>query len=205
VSLSFVAAQDVSVNYRVGNGDWQTGRGPVELTGSITVEFYGVTADGYAGPIRAARYAIGEPADSLPGSLREDSDQNGFDDAWERHFFTGTGVDPDGDEDNDLFTNREEYEAGTNPRDALSHPPGEPGSSRRIVATINPDGHFQFRLGADFGTDVIPEYTTNLHDWFPLPGAPETLQDGSRQWTDPEPPTGVRFYRFSSPENRVAD
>jgi hypothetical protein len=201
VNLSFTAAQKVAVNFRLDNGNWQTGRGPVEIGQSMTVEFYGVTPDGHAGPIGKARYAIGEPADSLPGSLRQDSDQNGLDDAWERLFYGDTGVDPGGDSDNDLFTNREEYQAGTNPRDALSLPPGQPGSERRIIASVSPEGSFRFRLETDAGTDVVPEFSTDLQNWFPLPGTPESLPDGSREWTDPEPPTGMRFYRFSSPQN----
>lgn len=199
VNLSFAAAQNVTVNFRLGNGNWQTGRGPVEIAQSMTVEFYGVTTDGHAGPIGMAHYAIGEPAGSLPGSLRQDSDQNGLDDAWERLFFGRLGVDPNGDSDGDQFTNREEYQAGTNPRDALSRPPGQPGSTRRIVASLNPEGRFRFRLAADAGTELVPEYSEDLRDWFPLPGTPQILPDGSREWTDPDPPTGARFYRFSSP------
>jgi hypothetical protein len=200
VNLGFAAALNVVVNFRLGNGNWQTGRGPVEIGQSMTVEFYGVTLDGHAGPIGKAHYAIGEPAESLPGSLRQDSDQNGLDDAWERLFFGDNGVDPDGDTDNDQFTNREECQAGTNPRDALSIPPGLPGSDRRIVASVNPDGRFRFRLELDLSTEVVPEYSTNLQVWLPLPGAPQTLPDGSREWTDPEPPTGSRFYRVVFPE-----
>lgn len=195
VILNFAAAQNVTVNFRLGNGNWQTGRGPVDIAQSMTVEFYGVTPAGHAGPIGTAHYAIGEPAGSLPGSLRRDSDQNGLDDAWERLFFGRLGVDPDEDSDGDQFTNREEYEAGTNPRDALSVPPGQPGSDRRIIASVSPGGQFRFRLETDVGTEVIPQYSTDLQNWFPLPVTPQTLPDGSREWTDPEPPTGMRFYR----------
>ena len=157
-----------------------------------------MTPDGYAGPIRAATYAINEPADLLPGSLRQDNDRNGLDDAWERLFFGANGVDPEGDNDNDQFTNREEYQAGTNPRDALSYPPGQPGSGLRVVASVSSAGRFQLRLESDFGSLVNPEYSTNLLDWLPLPGTPETLPDGSRVWSDSEPVSGTRFYRFSS-------
>lgn len=200
VSLSFAAAPNVVVNFRLGIGGWQTGRGPVEINRSTTVEFYGVTPAGLAGPIGQARYTIGEPPGALPGSLRQDSDQNGLDDAWERLFFGNNGVDPDGDADGDLFTNRGEYDAGTNPRDALSVPPGQPGSTRRMVTTVDPEGRFRFRLESDSGAEVVPEYSTNLRDWFPLPGTLQTLPDGSREWTDLEPPTGTRFYRLVSPE-----
>jgi hypothetical protein len=170
----------------------------VEISKTTKVEFYGVTPDGYAGPIRTALYAIGETADLLPGPLRQDDDNNGLDDAWEGLFFGSNGVNPVGDFDNDRFSNREEYEAGTNPRDALSYPPGQPGSGLRIVASASPGGAFRFRLDTDAGTLVFPEYSTNLRDWFPLPGTAQTLPDGSREWTDPEPTTEMRFYRFSS-------
>lgn len=201
VNINFATAQNVAVHYRLGNGIWRTGRGPVEITKSTTVEYYGVTPDGYAGPIRAATYAINEPADLLPGSLRQDNDRNGLDDAWERLFFGANGVDPEGDNDNDQFTNREEYQAGTNPRDALSYPPGQPGSGLRVVASVSSAGRFQLRLESDFGSLVTPEYSTNLLDWLPLPGTPETLPDGSRVWSDSEPVSGTRFYRFSSTPN----
>ena len=198
IDLTFLAAQNVAVNFRLGNGNWQTGRGPVEVAQSMSVEYYGVTEGGYAGPIVRTQYAIGEPGSPLPGALKEDRNQNGFDDSWERLFFGDIGVDPDGDEDNDFSTNREEYEGGTNPRDPLSRPT-TPDSERRILASIAPDGSFRFRLASDTGVDLVPEYSENLTEWFPLPGSPATLPDGSREWIDPDPPAGNRYYRFSLP------
>jgi hypothetical protein len=140
----------------------------------------------------------------LAGSLRQDSDHNGLDDAWERLFYGDTGVDPDGDTDGDQSTNGEEYAAGTNPRDALSRPPGAPDSERRILAGINPDGRFRFRLESDAGSEVVVEFSGDLQNWLPLPGTPQTLPDGSREWTDSDPMAGARYYRIRFPKVKWA-
>jgi len=56
----------------------------------------------------------------------EDSDNDLMPDWWEVKYFNNINeVGPDADDDKDGFTNLEEYEAGTNPRDPKSHPPKE--------------------------------------------------------------------------------
>jgi len=56
----------------------------------------------------------------------EDSDNDLMPDWWEVKYFNNINeVGPDADDDKDGFTNLEEYEAGTNPRDPKSHPPEE--------------------------------------------------------------------------------
>ena len=49
-----------------------------------------------------------------------DSDSNGLPDDWELAYFGVVGVDPNGDADGDRMSNRNEYIAGTHPRDPLS-------------------------------------------------------------------------------------
>lgn len=54
-----------------------------------------------------------------------DTDNDGLPDEWEKRFGLNINdpADADLDTDGDLFTNREEYEMGTNPTDPKSHPP----------------------------------------------------------------------------------
>ena len=52
-----------------------------------------------------------------------DSDNDGLPDWWEIHWFgSTTNYDGSADPDGDLYTNQEEYEAGTDPTDISSHP-----------------------------------------------------------------------------------
>jgi hypothetical protein len=56
----------------------------------------------------------------------EDSDNDLMSDWWEVQYFNNINeVGPDADDDNDGFTNLEEFEAETNPKDPKSHPPKE--------------------------------------------------------------------------------
>ncbi len=63
-----------------------------------------------------------EPADALRGGV--DADNDGMADAWElKYGFKPTDpADADQDADGDTFTNSEEFEAKTNPKDPNSHP-----------------------------------------------------------------------------------
>ena len=63
-----------------------------------------------------------EPADALRGGV--DADNDGMADAWElKYGFKPTDpADANQDADGDTFTNREEFEAKTNPKDPNSHP-----------------------------------------------------------------------------------
>jgi len=70
------------------------------------------------------------PIKSLPPSQSPDSDADGISDEWELAFGFNPLDDgslnsmdgPDGDADGDGYSNRVEYQAGTNPRKARSHP-----------------------------------------------------------------------------------
>ena len=66
----------------------------------------------------------------FPGLIREDLDADGMHDFWETQYFGNTNVvsDPDDDEDEDGFTNIEEYIAGTNPN-VIDSPMASSGTS----------------------------------------------------------------------------
>jgi len=49
-----------------------------------------------------------------------DGDMNGLPDCWEEAYFGFSGVNPDGDDDGDGASNRNEFKAGTNPKNATS-------------------------------------------------------------------------------------
>jgi hypothetical protein len=83
---------------------------PVRLSGPT-----GQFAPGLADRGRIERIDL-ETAGALP-----DSDGDGLPDAWEQQYFgSPTGANPEEDSDGDGATNREEFLAGTNPRDPQS-------------------------------------------------------------------------------------
>jgi len=49
-----------------------------------------------------------------------DADVNGLPDCWEEAYFGFSGVSPDGDDDSDGASNRNEFKAGTNPKNSAS-------------------------------------------------------------------------------------
>lgn len=76
LEVTFEAAEDVTVHYRVDLGGWQSGLGPVWLTQDATVQFYGEHENGALSNIETAVYAI----DQSPGA---DSDGDGVPDVIE--------------------------------------------------------------------------------------------------------------------------
>jgi hypothetical protein len=62
-----------------------------------------------------------------------DSDSDGLEDAWELEYFENLDRDGNGDNDGDGYSDRQEYEAGTDPTDPhriFPNPPKRPSSSR---------------------------------------------------------------------------
>jgi hypothetical protein len=85
-----------------------------------------------------------------------DTDDDGLPDGWE----VSNGLDPldasgdqggDGDIDSDAWTNREEYNEGTDPRDPASPPPTPP----QVMESIPPDG-----TGLQLETPGVPNETS---------------------------------------------
>jgi alpha-tubulin suppressor-like RCC1 family protein len=61
-----------------------------------------------------------------PVRVKIDENQNGILDAWERQYFGGLGVAPEGDPDGDGYSNLQEFLAGTDPNGADSDGDGMP-------------------------------------------------------------------------------
>ena len=84
--------------------------------------------------------------DTIPGGT--DANANGLPDAWERTFFGGLGVNPNGDADGDGMSNKQEYLAGTNPTNSASNlqitsvDPTPDGTSTKLTWTTVLTRHY---------------------------------------------------------------
>jgi hypothetical protein len=94
--------------------------------------------------------------DVPPGSF-SDFDSDGLDDSWELTFLGGS-LDENGvnDHDGDLFSNRAELLAGTDPSNAASKPPGTPPGAEIAADGIpaSPEGDAVVAEGEDGALDV---------------------------------------------------
>jgi hypothetical protein len=126
-------------------------------------------------------------------AVHADADANGLPDAWEQRFFGRTGIDPNADEDGDGLSNRQEFEAGTNPNDALPLelwaevvPPNTPGGFAQL----------SFELPGT-GDNVLLESIAAFGDpWQPAEGVMRT--EGVRRFIDMplDPTVPARFFRL---------
>jgi 3',5'-cyclic AMP phosphodiesterase CpdA len=130
---------------------------------------------------------------------RADTDADGLPDGWEVAFslnpLVGAGIDgPDGDPDGDGLTNRQEYLAGTHPRNAQS--------TLRISLADLRDG--QLRLswlavpGKKYQIQAADSAAGPYAD-FPLPGFPRLANTAYQSYVGPElalSGPGVRFLRL---------
>ncbi|HYE33614.1 MAG TPA: lamin tail domain-containing protein [Methylomirabilota bacterium] len=128
-----------------------------------------------------------------------DSDADGMSDQFESAYQlhplknTDAGVDLD----NDSFTNLQEAQAGTNPRNAGSRPGG--GAEIRITAILLNPIRIQFTAQAN--TTYTVQYRDNLATgtWQNLENVPSGLRSRTVEITDPNPTAQRRFYRVISP------
>ena len=72
--------------------------------------------------------SVTSSAATLTVTASADSDSDGLPDAWEQQHFGSLNQAAGGDPDSDGSTNLEEYQAGTDPMDPLSHPGAVPTS-----------------------------------------------------------------------------
>jgi GEVED domain/Bacterial TSP3 repeat len=94
--------------------------------------------------------------DVPPGAF-SDFDNDGLDDSWELTFLGGSLAENGAnDHDGDLFSNRAELLAGTDPSNAASKPPGPPPGSELAADGVpaTPEGDAVVAEGADGALDV---------------------------------------------------
>ncbi|MDP2896492.1 MAG: DUF3160 domain-containing protein [bacterium] len=110
------------------------------------------------------------PVDSSPVGGTEDSDGDRLLDSWEKSIWGGIDVvnDPNGDYDEDGFTNEQEYMLGTNPADAASCfrvlEIQQWGSGTYLYWNTPPGNKYQIlysddlRTWQEWGTPISPRY-----------------------------------------------
>ncbi len=85
IAVTFQAGEDVSVQYRVNNGPWQSGLGPFLVTQDATVEYYGEHISGALSSIHTAVYKISQSlvvdtdGDGVPDIIEDLAGTNPFD------------------------------------------------------------------------------------------------------------------------------
>jgi len=125
-----------------------------------------------------------------------DTDQDGLPDDWERFWWNDLSATADGDDDGDGATNRQEYQAGTNPREASSR-------LRILTWSLGPGGGLtvEFPIAASRAYQL--EGSADLSQWTPLAGVVSYPRPGTARWVASGPVTGGasgtawRFFRVA--------
>ena len=119
--LTDVSANDVHLPLTSPAID--SGSVPAETLGLDWIRGFGTNPDGVhgdGGKVDMGYHYFGYSADAV----LQDTDSDGLPDFWELLYFeSATGADPGDDDDEDGFTNLEEYNGGSHPLDANSIPP----------------------------------------------------------------------------------
>lgn len=195
--LTFLTDRSVTVFSRFNEGPWQSGPGPFPISQTTLVTYYGVDAEGFAGPRQSALYTLGAPTLAPSQPVLADTDNDSLDDSWERRFFGDLAGLPWADDDGDGFSNLEEHEAGTHPGDPASRPDGDPQPQDppTLQWTTTNDGGLRLSWNGPASAQFTVQTSDTLLQWLPSTTAP-TYQDGAHHWTDPSPPDTARFYRI---------
>ena len=141
-----------------------------------------------------------QPDENAEVPEESDSDGDGIPDAWERAHGLNP-VDPDDaakDPDGDHFTNLEEFDSGTDPNDAKSHPALH--QFLRVADTAVTPFRFVFNGGKTRTKDGYKFTITDpqaRRDYYvvkggELAGTGFVLQDWSSEWVERETNTGKR-------------
>jgi hypothetical protein len=192
IQVTLESDASTTVHYRVGSSPWTQGRGPVVVSESATLEYYGVDVTGKASPTARGHYYIAEAAHAPAGSLREDADGDGMDDAWENLIFGSTRGGPDADSDGDGYSDLAEYLGGGHPLNANSLPAS---SHLRFIASIElAETGVRIRWSGAPGESYEVQVADALPDWSPAGGL-IVSEEGKYLWTDSEVGGTARFYR----------
>lgn len=135
--------------------------------------------------------------DLTEGAIDLDGDE--LEDAFEEYYFSTTAYGFWDDPDGDLFSIGEEFLAGTDPRNALSFPPGNPAFPQDRVLSWTPDGAVTLTwLGSSDAVYVV-QNSASIGAWLDHPIAPVEVLPGQFEWSLPPPnpwPTG-QFFRIA--------
>ena len=133
----------------------------------------------------------------LAGPASGDADDDGLADSWELANFGSTDRDGRRDFDNDTASDKEEYIAGTNPRDSLD--------SLKINGAIVLDGQCILRFTAVEGRSYTIQFSDDPISgiWQPVSHIAAPAATGPAQIIDSQSLSGIaRFYRLVTPAVR---
>ncbi len=139
------------------------------------------------------------PRLQLEGVLvsEEDTDRDGLPDDWERFYFSGLTSNPNDDSDQDLASNRIEFQCGTNPTRADPIPIAV---QNLRVLQIEPEGTVRLGFQSKPGAKYRVEVSFDLKQWRSASGEATPGNDGADSviWkeTDPTVPPTSRFQAY---------
>ena len=131
---------------------------------------------------------------SVTLTVLPDTDSDGIPDNWETQFGLNAGVaaDADQDSDGDGVTNRAEYIAGTDPKDASSY--------LRVESIEGIGDRVQLEFLAVSNRTYSVQYRTDLSSaWSILTNLPARTTTRSEQILDADPLGSKRYYRLLTP------
>jgi hypothetical protein len=127
-----------------------------------------------------------------------DTDGDRLPDVWEiaNQFSPNVGGDGTNDVDGDGLSNRQEYLAGTDPRDPLSYLKVERLTAGLGLPTL------EFRAASNKTYSILWKPSLDSGSWSVLTNSPAYPSNRLERVTDPAPATGRRVYRLVTPALR---
>jgi len=131
-------------------------------------------------------------------TILADSDGDHLPDIWEiaNQFDPGFSGDGTNDLDGDSLSNREEYLAGTDPRDALSYLKVDRLTAGAGLPTL------EYRAVSNKTYSILWKPSLDSGNWSVLTNPPAYPTNRLEQVIDPTPGVGRRIYRLATPALR---
>jgi hypothetical protein len=122
-----------------------------------------------------------------------DSDHDGLLDTWELSHFGTLERDGTGDFDGDRMSDRDEFIAGTDPKNAAD--------ALKFTSVVRTETQTVLEFHVVAGKTYTVLYKERLTDpqWQKLENIPAQASDGTYPVTDPAPSTATRYYRLVTP------